>query len=385
MIKKILSNFQRITASSRFIPEIDGLRFIAIISVIFFHLNNFISNKNHFSYGNYAFRDVVNNIFERGHLGVELFFVISGLILSKPFAAHYLNNAPQPKMKDYFIRRLTRLEPPYILSLLILFAASLYMGKYTFDVLFPSLMASLTYTHNILYPTQQPLVNVVTWSLEIEVQFYIIAPLLARVFKLPQTSRRLVIIAVILCFTLLQNLFVVPSILQYLQYFGIGFLLTDLTLTGHKAKLGSWAAAITGLIAFCLIWYFDPVTAGDSMAMKIVFQVMLVATIFVFYYLVLFTPGWKRLFSLQLLTVIGGMCYSIYLLHYAIISMLGNTLISKVHLSGYYIVDYLFYCAVLIVFILFISGVYFKLIEQPCMKRDWHINLAKKIKGIFTR
>jgi peptidoglycan/LPS O-acetylase OafA/YrhL len=385
MIKKILNAFQRITISSKFIPEIDGLRFIAIISVIFFHLNTFIVNKSHVAYSNYAFRDLISNIFGRGHLGVELFFVISGLILAKPFAAHYLNDTEKPKMKDYFIRRLTRLEPPYVLSLLIFFAASLYLGKYTFDVLFPSLLASLTYTHNIVYPTQQPLINVVTWSLEIEVQFYIIAPLLARVFKLPTLQRRVVIIAVILCFSLLQNLFVVPSLLKYLQYFGIGFLLTDLLLTGHKAKMSRLTAIITGLVSFCLIWYFDPSSAGNDIGTKIVYQIMLVAAIFVFYYLVLFTPQWKRLFSMQVLTVIGGMCYSIYLLHYQLISMVGNPLISRVHLSGYYIVDYALYCIVLIIAVLIMSSVYFKLVEQPCMKRDWHINLVKKIKGIFTR
>ena len=56
-----------------------------------------------------------------GFRGVELFFVISGFILGLPFAAHYLKGAAPVSLRKYYLRRLTRLEPPYIVALLVLF------------------------------------------------------------------------------------------------------------------------------------------------------------------------------------------------------------------------------------------------------------------------
>ena len=52
--------------------------------------------------------------------GVELFFAISGFILGIPFASHYLRGVPRVNLRRYFIRRLTRLEPPYIINLMVL-------------------------------------------------------------------------------------------------------------------------------------------------------------------------------------------------------------------------------------------------------------------------
>lgn len=107
---------QRITSSGKFIPEIDGLRFLAILSVVLFHINGLILiydkhviNKNNIIY------NFINYILSHCYLGVPLFFVISGFILSMPFANYYLKGQNKPELKKYFVRRLTRLEPPYIL------------------------------------------------------------------------------------------------------------------------------------------------------------------------------------------------------------------------------------------------------------------------------
>jgi peptidoglycan/LPS O-acetylase OafA/YrhL len=108
-------NFRRITSQKRFIPQIDGLRFVAISSVVLFHLYASLHHGG----------AVQNSAFDAARLamlskrGVELFFAISGFILGVPFASSYLQGAPKVKLKQYFLRRLTRLEPPYILSLMI--------------------------------------------------------------------------------------------------------------------------------------------------------------------------------------------------------------------------------------------------------------------------
>ena len=62
-----------------------------------------------------------------GRHGVELFFVISGFVLAAPFAKSAIGGGKQVSVKKYFVRRLTRLEIPYLLSLLILFLIKIYV------------------------------------------------------------------------------------------------------------------------------------------------------------------------------------------------------------------------------------------------------------------
>ena len=54
--------------------------------------------------------------------------MISGFILGLPFARHVLANGPPVVLKQYFLRRLSRLEPPYIVAMITLFIASVVMG-----------------------------------------------------------------------------------------------------------------------------------------------------------------------------------------------------------------------------------------------------------------
>ena len=87
-----LSYLSRKTSSSRFIPEIDGLRFIAIITVVLFHLNSALAKESGLGLSN-ALMDMggSKHMFSmawwwvRLDLGVKLFFAISGFVLALPF------------------------------------------------------------------------------------------------------------------------------------------------------------------------------------------------------------------------------------------------------------------------------------------------------------
>ncbi len=178
-------NFRRITSQKRFIPQIDGLRFVAISSVVLFHL---YASLNHGG-------AVLNAGFDGANVGmlskrgVELFFVISGFILGVPFASAYLRGTPKIKLKQYFLRRLTRLEPPYILSLLVWAGLLFVVGQQSGREIMPHLLASMAYLHNVIYQSDST-INVVAWSLEVEVQFYVLVPLLASVFAIADTRLR---------------------------------------------------------------------------------------------------------------------------------------------------------------------------------------------------
>ena len=78
------------------------------------------------------------------------------------------------------------------------------------------------------------------------------------------------------------------------------------------------------------------------------------------------------------------MCYSIYLVHEQVISATGRLLkfISIENTGIYFILSYL----LLLTVILVVSAIYFKLVEQPCMKKDWwkFFFVQRKIKKGLT-
>jgi peptidoglycan/LPS O-acetylase OafA/YrhL len=69
--------------------------------------------------------------------------VISGFILGLPFAAHYLKGKRAVPLRPYFLRRLTRLEPPYIINLLICFTLLVLVDGASVRTLLPHFGASL--------------------------------------------------------------------------------------------------------------------------------------------------------------------------------------------------------------------------------------------------
>jgi peptidoglycan/LPS O-acetylase OafA/YrhL len=127
-----LNSFRRITTTGAFIPEIDGLRFIAVISVVFLHCYaevlrrmamGAIPGQN--GSGSATLPMAVDKqqgllrLLGHGGNGIVVFFSISGFILAWPFARQYLQGGRVVDLRFYFLPRLTRLEPPYIVWLLI--------------------------------------------------------------------------------------------------------------------------------------------------------------------------------------------------------------------------------------------------------------------------
>ncbi len=169
-ITEILNrHLQRITRTGRYIPEIDGLRFIAIASVVLFHIGYAVTHRP----GNLDFPPSLPfDIFSHGHRGVELFFAISGFILALPFAQCCLSSGRPVGLRSYYVRRLTRIEPPYVVALVVFYLAAVLMN--TSDVSDSGFARSFwlrLFYLNGLWTGQPPTLNGVTWSLEVEVQF----------------------------------------------------------------------------------------------------------------------------------------------------------------------------------------------------------------------
>jgi peptidoglycan/LPS O-acetylase OafA/YrhL len=153
--------------SANYYSAIDGLRAIAVMSVFLFHLK-------------------VPG-FEWGWSGVQMFFVISGflitgILIDSIHHPHYFRN--------FYIRRSLRIFPIYYLTLFALLIYGLVRGV---DVSWQYFPYFLTYTQNYIQPLLFYQVGYWsslphTWSLAVEEQFYLMWPLIIYLAK-PQRAK----------------------------------------------------------------------------------------------------------------------------------------------------------------------------------------------------
>lgn len=348
------------------------------MSVVLFHVvrHFFEKSGNAVPAVNNTADHIIHAITQNFNRGVELFFSISGFILALPFASAYLKGSAKPVLKNYFIRRLTRLEPPYLISLTLFFILNYVTHHNPLEELVPHYIASFFYLHNFIYAPALPLINGITWSLEIEIQFYILAPLLTRIFMISnKQNRRLLLSTLVVIFILFNQLVHLPfvSILNYFQYFFVGFLIADLYLEADAGFINT--NRFVEFIAGCMALYFLFFFPNETLVTKFI----LPAAIFYFFFLCMFSRFWKRLANVKLLTVIGGMCYSIYLLHLYIAALADRINFSQYIHAGIYsklVIHTIISCIIIIL----VSGIYFLLVEKPCMDKDWVKKLVKKIR-----
>ena len=330
--------------------------------------------------------EFLGKILHHANLGVPIFFAISGFILGLPFAKFHIDNGRAINLKKYFIRRLTRLEPPYIVVLtLLFFGYVVFFHTIPFDIGFNSYLSSLIYSHNIIYTGVHPfpLLNPNLWSLEIEIQFSVLAPILAYIFSVKSKSiRRSSLIIAAVLFSIYSVYYTLPflSIVRFFQYFLVGFLLADLYVSKKTIFPKSKFDVLIGLFFFVFIWLFETADFTSNMA-KSAWEVMRLAGIFFLFYYVIFHKALKFL-SYPFITNIGGMCYSIYMLHSPIIYVFGKYIVN-LSFSRYSIVNFSIYLILLLSVILLISSVFFLLVERPCMERDWHKKLFNRLKMII--
>jgi peptidoglycan/LPS O-acetylase OafA/YrhL len=392
--ERILRRFSRVTTSGAFISEIDGLRFIAIGTVVLFHLMVGLLIKNPTAFTPPAGTPLVG-IARVGFHGVELFFIISGFILALPFASHHLMQRHAVRLGQYFLRRVTRLEPPYMLCMILMFVALVVVKHRSTTELFPHLAASLLYVHNIVF-ADESLINNVAWSLEIEIQFYILVPLLSWLFAIRKTGRRRgILIGMCLLSVVFGWLFIGPegamrlSILRFLHFFLIGFLLADLYLVDwNEQPKRHWrwdVVSAVGWPALFIVWnYADEWLKGPAGRTSLLTALFFPAIVLFLYVAVFRGPITNRVMTNPWLTSIGGMCYTIYLFHNPLIGTV-LWLTHGIALSGSYTVDYLVQAALVIPPLLGASGVYFLLIEKPCMRKDWPKRLLERVRSFSRR
>ena len=366
-INRFVEKFRRITSGQAYLPQIDGLRFISVFWVVWMMHTVNVINVN--LYHEKLFENIAGywqNVMLEGAQGVNLFFMISGFILIIPFIKRELYNYPV-SLKSYYLRRLSRLEPPYIAALLISFVLLVWVaGKYSFQQLFPGLLASSVYIYQFVYG-QRPLVLGVAWSLEVEAQFYLLVPFFGLFFKIHNHFiRRLVVLLLIIAGTILAPLLKwlsIPTLVQCYHYFFAGILLADWYCTPPTLIL--FKKPLWGWVGLCCIIFLPLLLATQGWIYAMIKFALLV---FIFY-LSLFNPLLKKWLSNQCITIIGGMCYSIYLIHMIILSGFSKYFIPFHAYPS--LGNFLLYFFFLSLSVLIFSAIFYRLIEQPCMRRGW--------------
>jgi peptidoglycan/LPS O-acetylase OafA/YrhL len=360
---------RRIITGSRYVPEIDGLRFIAIMSVVLFHAFGYYSVRS----GLAVTSSWVTTFLVHGDRGVKLFFVISGFILGLPFAEYYLKGRTLPSLRKYFLRRFTRLEPPYMINLLVCWVL-LVLVKHEVG-LFPHFLASLAYLHQFVFHAPS-LVNGVAWSLEVEIQFYCLVPILTVLFGVRGKALRRVLLGAIMLFAGILQTLVLQSansaslsawppwhltLPYYIQFFIAGFLLADIYLLDwDRCPRTSWAWDFISLAGWPLVFWMPD--RAVQIAMPFLTLILYIAA----FRGVVF----RWLYTRPLITVIGGMCYSIYLFHYQIISAVGRITV-RIHLGLTFWPDFALHCLLTVLIVIPSCGLYYWLIERPCMDPAW--------------
>jgi peptidoglycan/LPS O-acetylase OafA/YrhL len=319
---------RRRTASTIFIPQIDGLRFYAVVGVLLYHCTGYLMWPGKNPAASAVAATWIGSLSKAGHLGVELFFVLSGFVLGLPFAKAAAGLGTPVRLTRYYLRRLTRLEPPYIIHLLLLTAVLIATGKTTLSAVVPHLAASLGYCHNAIYGRGSD-VNSVAWTLEIEVQFYVLAPLLAGLFWIRDgRARRLAFAACMLAGSVaawrLHANPATPSALRlslacFLPYFLGGFALADWYVRDPEPGVRTRSADLLGLPCAAAPFVLEGFPSLQVFLLPLAFGGLC--------YSALRGVWHSRLTAHPLLVVIGGMCYTIYLYHTALMAFFGRFIV----------------------------------------------------------
>jgi len=112
-----------------------------------------------------------------GFAGVDIFFVLSGFLLTLPFALAAVSQKPLPPLRPYFKRRFLRVFPAYYAQLFIILAVGGWFVAWK-SLGISEFFAHLLMFFNIGWQPVTPLVGI-WWTLPVEMGFYLILPLLA--------------------------------------------------------------------------------------------------------------------------------------------------------------------------------------------------------------
>ncbi len=171
------------------IPAIEGMRGVAVAWVMVFHY--FVLRDGRFDDPLIALVKSwtpLEAFVRNGYLGVDLFFLITGFLLTLPWFRHADAGLPPPDWRSFYARRARRILPAYYVQLVFLFflvLPLLYPRIWIHSTPFVTfnLGAHFTFLHYTSPLTSSSMtVNGALWTLAIEMQYYLLLPIIAPFF-----------------------------------------------------------------------------------------------------------------------------------------------------------------------------------------------------------
>ncbi|NTW69698.1 MAG: acyltransferase family protein [Chlorobiaceae bacterium] len=340
-------------------PEIDGLRALAIISVVIFHTNK--------------------TLLPGGFIGVDVFFVISGFLITSIILKEY--NACNFKLTSFWSRRIKRIAP----ALIVMVFAVFVIGRMTLygqdiNILGEHGIATLLSYANISHwrstgnywgetAENAPLLH--TWSLSVEEQFYLFFPwisiLLIKFYN--QWLLRIFIVFTLISYLIfLYGTQINPSATFYLLpsrawELGAGSICSIIILKKHSVYKNNQILALAGLLSIVLSFIF--LGADEGITPLIIIPIIGTSLI------ILFANNSNnfvtQVLSLPPIVYIGKISYSLYLWHWPV--MVFSRQLSAKHNQEQHIITVL-------TIILIISILSYHFIEMPSRKNKKIIYLV---------
>lgn len=341
------------------------------------HLHTFFSRDNNLDAGIIE-ATWTNTLLQYGQNGVLVFFAISGFVLGLPFVNQYRKGGRKVNIGAYFKRRLTRLEPPYVFFLTAFLFVHFIMSERSVVENFQHYFAGLTYTHWFVYGQWNPILPV-SWSLETEVQFYILAPLIALIFKIKNrvalySAFGVIVLALIYLGIHYKDLYeqinLDMSVFYYGSFFLIGFVFAEFFMFFREflnKKHWMWDLVFFAALAGIFVYTRD-------LPQPRYFRTFLILPLFIG---VFKGPIANWLMTRKFVAVTGGMCYTMYLLHYPLIHIIAKPFAP---FFNDYNLSYWAMAAIVLPIIWFISAFFFAVLERPCMDKDWPTKLSNWVK-----
>lgn len=318
---------------TEFREDIQGLRAIAVIVVMAFHFNT--------------------NWLPGGFVGVDIFLVISGflitkILLKKKAAARFNLSGT---LEYFYVSRVKRIAPAYLVMLVLTsFVSALLFLPEDFDAFKDSFDAATFFYSNFYFSDfgnyfapasyERPLLH--TWSLAVEMQFYLLAPLL--ILLLPLRALKVVFASMLVALTLLAAYRMRAQGVEQATYYSLYARLPEFFAGGLAALYGEaktnsarpWITYV-GLLLVGLASVAQP-ELGPFPGLGAILPVTGAV-------LLLIQPpagALQRLLTNRVLVWIGAISYSLYLWHWPVLAILryySETEILSVPLSAVFIVS----------------------------------------------
>lgn len=338
-------------------PDIDGIRAIAVLAVIFFHY------------------EIPG--FSGGFVGVDIFFVISGYLISRIIYAEILSH--RFTLVGFYERRIRRIWP----ILLFVTVLSSVVALFLFDSdelnkFYASIAALQYFSTNFHFwgqagyfdapSIQKPLLH--TWSLAIEEQYYLIFPALF-LFLFRRTSQKIWIriLLIITIASLASNLtisYIWKDLAFYWPITRIWELLLGVLIAFHQEKLRKLVNSkllldLIGIFSLGLILMAIGLYTRETRYPGVAVLLPCFAAGFIL------LAGSERgsitntFLSQKVLVGLGLISYSLYLWHWPIWVFVSSLVLETPSLTQR---------AMLILVVIFISVITWRYIEKPCRKRN---------------